>query len=137
MFHEKEHISKEQTAYLRRTQKRKAAVWLLQVLLLILFFLLWEIAADCGWIDPFLFSQPTELFATAVKMIRDGSLFLHIGTTLRETVIGFLLGTILGTLTAVLLWWNAHFRCGRAISRGSQFSAENSTCSHHHRLVRE
>ncbi|MFR5719097.1 MAG: ABC transporter permease, partial [Anaerotignum faecicola] len=102
MFHEKEHISKEQTAYLRRTQKRKAAVWLLQVLLLILFFLLWEIAADCGWIDPFLFSQPTELFATAVKMIRDGSLFLHIGTTLRETVIGFLLGTILGTLTAVL-----------------------------------
>lgn len=74
MFHEKEHISKEQTAYLRRTQKRKAAVWLLQVLLLILFFLLWEIAADCGWIDPFLFSQPTELFATAVKMIRDGSL---------------------------------------------------------------
>ena len=106
MFHEKEHISKEQTAYLRRTQKRKAAVWLLQVLLLILFFLLWEIAADCGWIDPFLFSQPTELFATAVKMIRDGSLFLHIGTTLRETVIGFLLGTILGTLTAVLLWWN-------------------------------
>ena len=106
MFHEKEHISKEQTAYLRRTQKRKAAVWLLQVLLLILFFLLWEIAADCGWIDPFLFSQPTELFATAVKMIRDGSLFLHIGTTVRETVIGFLLGTILGTLTAVLLWWN-------------------------------
>ena len=101
MFHEKEHISKEQAAYLRRTQKRKAAVWLLQVL-----FLLWEIAADCGWIDPFLFSQPTELFATAVKMIRDGSLFLHIGTTLRETVIGFLLGTILGTLTAVLLWWN-------------------------------
>ena len=62
MFHEKEHISKEQAAYLRRTQKRKAAVWLLQVLLLILFFLLWEIAADCGWIDPFLFSQPTELF---------------------------------------------------------------------------
>ena len=87
MFHEKEHISKEQTAYLRRTQKRKAAVWLLQVLLLILFFLLWEIAADCGWIDPFLFSQPTELFATAVKMIRDGSLFLHIGTTLPKTAL--------------------------------------------------
>lgn len=52
MFHEKEHISKEQTAYLRRTQKRKAAVWLLQVLLLILFFLLWEIAADCGGLTP-------------------------------------------------------------------------------------
>ena len=124
MFHEKEHISKEQTAYLRRTQKRKAAVWLLQVLLLILFFLLWEIAADCGWIDPFLFSQPTELFATAVKMIRDGSLFLHIGNSRHAD-------------GGAALVESLHFRCSRAISRGSQFSAENSTCSHHHRLVRE
>lgn len=32
MFHEKEHISKEQTAYLRRTQKRKAAVWLFDMI---------------------------------------------------------------------------------------------------------
>ena len=104
MFHEKNTFPRSRRRIC--AAHKKAAVWLLQVLLLILFFLLWEIAADCGWIDPFLFSQPTELFATAVKMIRDGSLFLHIGTTLRETVIGFLLGTILGTLTAVLLWWN-------------------------------
>ena len=39
-------------------------------------------------------------------MLADGSLWMHITTTLWETIAGFLLGTILGTLTAVLLWWN-------------------------------
>ncbi len=108
MFRKKETtaISKEQAEFLHRTQRRKNAVGVLQVLLLVLFFIIWEIAAACNWIDSFLFSRPTELFTTAIKMVQDGSLFLHIGTTLWETVVGFLLGTILGTLTAILLWWN-------------------------------
>ncbi|MGN0134760.1 MAG: ABC transporter permease, partial [Anaerotignum sp.] len=99
-------VSKEQAAFLSRIQKRKTAVLALQIILLISFFLLWEIAARQGWIDPFLFSQPTRMLTSAMDMMRDGTLFLHIGTTLWETVAGFLLGTILGTLTAVLLWWN-------------------------------
>ena len=46
------------------------------------------------------------MFAAGIQMAQDGSLWTHIGTTLWETVAGFVLGTILGTLTAVLLWWN-------------------------------
>ena len=99
-------ISQEQAAFLAHLQRRKKAVLCLQIILLIAFFLLWEMAAGCGWIDPFIFSRPTALLETAVKMIQDGTLFLHICTTLWETVAGFLLGTIIGTLTAVLLWWN-------------------------------
>lgn len=108
MFHKKDlkAVSKEQAAFLSRIQKRKTAILALQILLLVSFFLLWEIAARQGWIDPFLFSQPTRMLASAMEMMQDGTLFLHIGTTLWETVAGFLLGTILGTLTAVLLWWN-------------------------------
>ena len=99
-------ISKEQAAFLAALKKRKTAILLLQATLLVSFFLLWEIAAINNWIDPFIFSQPTAMLETAVKMIRDGSLFLHIRTTFLETVAGFLLGTLLGTLAAVLLWWN-------------------------------
>ncbi len=108
MFHKKlpQHISAEQAAYLSRTQKRKTTVQISQCILLLSFFLLWELAAARGWVDPFLFSRPTELFSTAVKLLQDGTLALHIGTTLLETVVGFLLGTLLGTLTAILLWWN-------------------------------
>lgn len=99
-------ISKEQTAFLSHIRRRKWAVLCLQVFLLAAFFLLWEVAANQGWIDPFIFSQPTRMIAAAEEMLADGTLWMHIGTTLWETVAGFLLGTILGTLTAVLLWWN-------------------------------
>ena len=99
-------ISKEQTAFLAHIRRRKWAVLCLQVFLLVAFFLLWEVAANQGWIDPFILSQPTRMIASAEEMLADGTLWMHIGTTLWETVAGFLLGTILGTLTAVLLWWN-------------------------------
>ena len=99
-------ISREQAAFLSRIQRRKALVLTIQWTLLFAFFLLWETAARYGWIDPFIFSQPSRMFAAGIQMAQDGSLWTHIGTTLWETVAGFVLGTILGTLTAVLLWWN-------------------------------
>lgn len=73
MFHEKNTFQGAGGISAPHTKKKSRCLAFAGALL-ILFFLLWEIAADCGWIDPFLFSQPTELFATAVKMIRDGSL---------------------------------------------------------------
>lgn len=99
-------VSKEQADFLAHIRKRKAAVFFLQICLLLAFFLLWEAAARLGWIDPFIFSQPSRMAAAAFAMMQDGSLWLHIRTTLSETIAGFLLGTLLGTLTAVLLWWN-------------------------------
>lgn len=99
-------VSKEQADFLAHIRKRKAAVFSLQICLLLAFFLLWEAAARLGWIDPFIFSQPSRMAAAALSMMQDGSLWLHIRTTLSETIAGFLLGTLLGTLTAILLWWN-------------------------------
>ncbi|MCQ4937083.1 ABC transporter permease [Anaerotignum propionicum] len=99
-------MSKEQAAFLNRLQRRKNAVHGIQWILLIGFFLLWEIAARVGWIDPFIFSQPSRMLSAGIQMGKDGTLWTHIGTTLWETVAGFVLGTILGTLTAILLWWN-------------------------------
>ncbi len=99
-------ISKEQAIFLANIRRRKYAVLLLQITFLIFFFLLWEMAAEKNWIDPFIFSQPSRMVTAAKEMLSDGTLWMHIGTTLWETVAGFLLGTILGTLTAVLLWWN-------------------------------
>lgn len=99
-------MSKEQAAFLNRLQRRKNAIHGIQWILLIGFFLLWEIAARVGWIDPFIFSQPSRMLSAGMQMGKDGTLWTHIGTTLWETVAGFVLGTILGTLTAILLWWN-------------------------------
>lgn len=108
MFHKKttHAVSKEQAAFLSRIQRRKFSIHVIQWVLLLLFFVLWETAARYGWIDPFIFSQPSRMLSAGIQMAQDGSLWMHIGTTLWETVAGFLLGTVLGTMAAVLLWWN-------------------------------
>lgn len=108
MWRKKEYtfVSKEQAAFLNHLKKRKLAIFSIQWLLLISFFSIWEAAARLGWIDPFIFSQPSRMLMAGVLMVQDGSIWTHIGTTLWETVAGFVLGTVFGTLTAILLWWN-------------------------------
>jgi NitT/TauT family transport system permease protein len=44
------------------------------------------------------------MFKNLIKLYLEGTLFKHIGITCIETIIGFLLSTILGTLIAILLW---------------------------------
>lgn len=105
MYH-KECISQKQLDYLKKMKKRKCLVRSTQMLILIVFFVIWEIAAQQNIIDPFLFSQPSRMISAMTDMATSGILFKHIGVTLYETVLGFLLGTIFGTLIAILLWWN-------------------------------
>ena len=105
MYH-KECISQKQLDYLKKMKKRKCLVRSTQVLILIVFFVIWEIAAQQNIIDPFLFSQPSRMISAMTDMATSGILFKHIGVTLYETVLGFLLGTIFCTLIAILLWWN-------------------------------
>ena len=47
-----------QTEFIRRYKQNKKLVIFLRVLILVLFFLLWEGAARLFLIDPFIFSSP-------------------------------------------------------------------------------
>ena len=99
-------VSKEHEEYLKKHKLQKNSIIITQVAMLVLFFALWEIAAYLKWIDPFIMSQPSRVFRTIVNLTRDGSIFTHTGITVLETIIGFLSGTILGTIIAILLWWS-------------------------------
>ena len=100
------HHSKEHVEFIRKEKSAKNAVFLTRVVIFVALFALWEIAARLKWIDPFIMSQPTRVIKTMVNLSKDGSLFLHTGVTIYETIIGFLSGTILGTLIAIVLWWS-------------------------------
>jgi len=99
-------VSKERRAFLAAQKRRTRNIVLFRWAILIGFLFLWELAAAIGWMDPFITSSPSRVLATVLRLLRDGELFLHIGTTLFETVAGFLLGTLLGILFAALLWWS-------------------------------
>lgn len=88
-----------------RSQKRKHLMTrFFQFGLFVLLIVVWEGAVRLGWLNDFIFSSPKRVISTACSMAADGSLFLHIGTTLTETLVSFGLVTLLGLLTAVLLW---------------------------------
>ena len=96
--------SPAQKQYLLRVRREKYLVHISRILLFLVFLLLWELSARNGWIDSFIFSSPSEIWQTFLRMVQDQSLFTHIGITLTETLISFAFTVFLGIGTAVLLW---------------------------------
>lgn len=86
-------------------KREKTKITIIRIMILVIFVFLWQIAADFKWIDPFLTSSPSRIVKCFMSLYNDGSIFKHIYVTCYETVIGFLLGTILGGIIAVILWW--------------------------------
>ena len=88
-------------------KKKRQKQFITGMRLFILIFILggWEIAARYHLIDDFIFSSPTRILKVMVQMAADKSLFYHIGITIGETLISFILVLILGTFISMLLWW--------------------------------
>lgn len=103
-------FSPEYKSYLRRKKRKNIVILSIQIGILVLIIGLWEILACTGVIDTFILSSPSRILDTTIELYRDGSLFLHAGTTLLEALIGFVISTILGSLIAIVLWWNESIR---------------------------
>ena len=101
-----ESYSPARAAYLRRQRRSKIIVNIVRAAILIGFLSLWELAGRLKWIDVFVFSCPSRVIQTLSTLWQSGDLLRHLGTSCGETVIGFLLGTMAGTLIAVGLWWS-------------------------------
>lgn len=99
-------LSPERAEYLRSGKRRRRLIRFSQILLLILFFAQWEVTARLGLVDAFIVSCPSRICNTIASLWNSGDLWLHVGTSCLETVVGFSLGTALGTLVAVGLWWS-------------------------------
>jgi len=98
-------ISNEHEEYLKILKKEKTFIKTTQILVFVMFIVLWETAAQFSLIDTFLTSSPGAISQLIVKYLKDGSLFTHLFVSTTETIAGFLTGTILGFLISILLWW--------------------------------
>ncbi|MBR5485214.1 MAG: ABC transporter permease [Oscillospiraceae bacterium] len=102
---DKSTVSAERAVYLKKQQREKRLITLCRIGFLLLFIVLWELAAAVGWIDSFILSQPTRIVKTLFN-VADNDLHLHIAVTVFETLAGFALGAVLGCIAAVVLWWS-------------------------------
>lgn len=79
---------------------------LLQALAVIGFFAAWEIGVRLGWISAFLVGSPLGIFTIGWKMIVSGELISDTWFTLFEAILGFVIGTIAGSLLGLALWYS-------------------------------
>ena len=103
-------MSEEHKQYLKKQRTRKIVIRIIQIGILILIFGIWELSAYLEWADPFITSSPSRVVKSIANLYTSGQLFTHLGATLWETVISFILSTVLGTAIAVILWWSETVR---------------------------
>ena len=68
---------------------------------------LWQLAVNVGWVNPFLMGSPEGIAKEAFRLIDSGQLLDDTLTTVYATVVGFLLGSTLGSISGLALWYSS------------------------------
>lgn len=100
-------VTARQTAFLNAHKKRRRMVTFMRVFLLILFLAVWELCSDLDVIDAFFFSSPRRVVVNFVTLLEENSLLTHIGVTLYETLLSFLLVFLISMICATVLWYSS------------------------------
>lgn len=97
---------KNNNPYFVKKRKERFKITIIQIVILVLFLVIWELLAKFNIIDAFLFSSPSKIFELLFTYIKNGELWKHIGISVFETVLGLVIGTAAGLVIAIILWWN-------------------------------
>lgn len=102
---EKTGNSKAQIIFLKKEIKMIKMTRWIRYFVLFLFLVVWELCSRTGVIDAFFFSSPTRVFTSILSMAKNGSIFVHTGVTLLETIVSFVLTLFISTFISTLLWY--------------------------------
>lgn len=94
-----------QEQYIAEHKRFHKRIALAQIGLFILFLAVWEAAAGVGVIDSFFFCSPSILAKCFVRMLLKEELLLHLGYSLLEIFVSFVLIFAISFVAAVLLWY--------------------------------
>ncbi len=97
-------FSDEHKNYLKKIKKQNKIVIFFKIFIILAFMSLWEICAKLEIINPFLTSYPSQIILTIFDLFKENNLLLHIWITFYETIISFLLASIIGIIIASILW---------------------------------
>lgn len=97
--------SKEHKKYLKRLKANRILTISIQIFIVLAVIIIWQILADQEIINSFISSSPKQIIQTIIGLHSDKNLYQHIGITIYETFLSFSLGTLIGSLIAIILWW--------------------------------
>lgn len=99
--------------YLKQKKRERWTVRLSQLLIFIVFLIVWEVAARKHWVNPMLTSYPSAIWPTFLELLnpgdlnQQGNIIHHTSVTLVEVVFSFTISTIIGILVGAALWWSS------------------------------
>ncbi len=96
-------------------QLKEPAAWsakyvaVLQAIIVLGIFVVWELAVRAEWMSNFFWSKPSDIARTMVIFFREGTALQDTWFTFRATVIGFVSGSALGAVIGLSLWWSRNW----------------------------
>ena len=97
---------KTHSDYLKSVFRHKVLIHFLRIFLAVFFVSAWEICAEKGIIDSFIFSSPKRIVKCFIELTKNGFLIRHVWKTIYETLICFIFVMITAIAAAVLMWLN-------------------------------
>lgn len=103
-------IGEEERRAITKAVNRRRLVIFLRIGLAVVTLSAWELAVIYGLIDPFFFSQPSDIYKQLLVWLTEGTsqgpLWRELLVTMEETVLGFLIGSLLGIFCGIALGRN-------------------------------
>ena len=99
-------FSQEHLNYLKHENNNKKIIIIIQISIILIFLILWELLSRFNIINSFLYSSPFNI----LKTIINNNFINHIFTTLYEIFISTFLSFIIGFIIATILWSNKTIR---------------------------
>lgn len=98
-------MSINQIKYLKKIKRKKMIISIIQIMLLVLFILTWELLSNKEIINSFIFSSPSKIIKCIIDLYKNNNLFYHLYITLKEVLISFILGTAIGFIGAIIFYY--------------------------------
>lgn len=93
-----------QLKYINRIKRNKRIVFFARVMVFVLLIGSWELGAQLGFLNSFIFSSPSRIVRCFIDMSKSGLIWRHMWVTIYETLICFAIVICAGMLFAVLMW---------------------------------
>ena len=100
------HELTKQEEFVKNHRRHHHQVSTMRIMIFLFFLILWEASAYLGWIDSFFFASPSRVALCFLEQLKTNSLLSHIGVTLFETIVSFLLVLLFSLLAATMLWYS-------------------------------
>jgi NitT/TauT family transport system permease protein len=97
---------------LRRAKKKPSMIdnaagrSIIQALAVALFLGAWELGVQTGLVSSFMVGSPMAIFNALLRAAQSGMLFVDTGYTLFAAILGFVLGTAIGSVVGLALWYS-------------------------------